>query len=516
MSDNRNTEVQEKPVESKGQESAEARSESQKGMEALSAENKDYMQARKDGLRDKHTAEIFGAQPEFFDSSAAVSKLDGGGAKGDSVQKDKDGYPTKVEYPGGASSEIKYNDRHQPVEIKDQDNNTWKKGDNGWDRFDKNGKKTQHLDGTMDVDSHGNITVKEQTGYSETANADGSFDKRFPDRTGVFENKDGQVYSVLHKDGGNTFVEYDDKGNPSKFREVDQNGNETGSWVKDGDRWSIRDKKGEEVGYFNGDVKVDSEGNVTRTGYDSRSGEKEVQTVRRDGTTSREMPDKSVIETDRDGKLTHVKYPDGKTADMQYDEKGELKQFKDKDGTLHKLDHGKWSAYTVEKDGTETFKHDEEGFYKAKPNGDIERNSKDQRTADTQHANGTKDRLEFWDPEHKELTKQVTWDEKGRMTSATYPGESVSQDQVKFLRYDKNGQLESIADAHPSERGMTAGHWSKNKDGTWTKYDKNGDVELNGDGSRKEAKSITVGPDGEIVITNKDGTKDPPITRRKF
>jgi YD repeat-containing protein len=518
VSDTRNiAEVEDKPKEGRAESGNEAaRGEVDSGMEKHSADTKDYMEARKGGLRDKHTSEILGAQPEFFDSATAQNKFDLPADSAGSIHKDANGRVDQVEYPNGASSSVKYDQSGNPTEVKAEDNSKWRQDQDGWNHYDKAGRKDQHHDGTVDVNHKGDVTFTENGGYKETANADGSLDKWYPDRSGAFQNKDGDVTSILHKDGTNTFPEYDKEGKATKLTDVDANGKETGSWVKDGDRWSIRDKDGKETGTFKGDVEVTADGDITRKGVDSRTNEYENQTLHRDGTLTRQLRDGSTVETDHDGRLTNVKYPDGKSADFKYDDKGDLQEFTDKKGITHTKDQSGWKKSIIDKNGTSTDMGAEDGHYKTNANGDVQWESKDQRVTDTTHANGTRDRLEYWDGDnHKDITKQTTWDEKGRMTSGTYPGEH-SEDKTVLFGYDKNGKLESVSDASKTERGMHGDHWLKGHDGTWTKYDENGNVALDGNGNRREAKSVAVGPNGEIVVTNKDGSVDKSAEPRKY
>lgn len=79
----------------KGAESEGVRKQAQEGMKDLSQDTKEYYQARKGGMRDKHTSEIFGAQPQFFDSGKDTGK---GNIR--EASKDADKGNIRQEHPG--------------------------------------------------------------------------------------------------------------------------------------------------------------------------------------------------------------------------------------------------------------------------------------------------------------------------------------------------------------------------------------------------------------------------------
>jgi len=670
--------VADKPQEARGEKTTVAQQEAQSGMEKLSGDAKSYVQWRKNGGRDVDTKAHLPPPPEIIDSSLIANQMKAptDSAAAGKVEMDSEHRVSKISYRDGSSTTVKYDDWHNPTKLTDSDKSYWQqnKEHSGWDHFDKHGKKDAHRDGDFEVNDKGDITLTESNGNREILHKDNSSEKYFADRSAVFTDGDGRVTQMRHKDGSYTVPEYaqgkdgkpalDKDGDPVpvKFTEYDANGVVKGSWAKDGDRWSIRDKDGKESHYFQGDVKVNSEGDVVRKGMFSDTNEAEARTYHRDGSVTRDLRDGSSVQTqekkltpdeekqaekfaqqyekqgdspdeaqrkaheqimdvragdlarghqeelerqrqplyeqnykeeitaqreaqyreeyrkqlqdklfgapsyeeakeqaakmahervtseakeieheaakkaqerikaesadthkesmrwareqvDRDVQPIHVKYPNGKTADFKYDDQGKLSEFTDSKGIIHRNEHGTWQMYELDKTGKEVTRGAEEGNYQTKANGDLVWSSKDGKVTETTHASGTRDRLEWFDPTNHEkrdnIVKQTTWDDHGRLTSATYPGEKTSDNQVKYLGYDRNGKLDSIGDASASEPGMTSGHWSRQRDGSWTKYDENGKAV-------REARSVEVKPNGDIVVTNKDGKTDQPIQQKKF
>lgn len=313
-----------KVSDSKGTDFAVARDEASAGMKDLADNTKDYYAARKGGMRDKYTMEHLGAQPEFFDSSMAANRIGGNGdAKGGDVHRNASGQPDKVTYPNGDSATIRYDKDHNPTEVKNGDGSRVTKDadGNGWTRYDRNGKKGDHLDGDVTVDNDGTITARGKDGFKEVERPDGSSQTTYPDKT-VVEEKGGKVDSVTRPDGSKSEVKYGPDGKPSEITNVD--GEHT--YKKENGKWNVYDADGNKSDSGMSDVSVNDKGDVVMKGTGG-SGLPLERTIHPNGDEDTKYPHKdgssTTYHSKRDATGLH---PDGTTTNFKDGSRTETKE----------------------------------------------------------------------------------------------------------------------------------------------------------------------------------------------
>jgi len=318
-----NTDVGDKTLdktsESKAGDAGAAQTEASGGMKDLSDNTKSYYEARKGGMRDKDTQEHLGAQPQFFDSSLATNQSGPPGDKGSADKgADGNGSPDKgagdsksdiasmatnqmgkpgdtaedgakpeeksaivrddqdrvkhIDYPDGTTADVKYGADNKASEIKSLDG-TWKNEKDGWNCYDDKNKKTNHLDGDMQVNEQGDIIAKQKNGYTETYSPDGTL---------VKEGFGDKHKETLYGDG----------------------------------RWMTEDAKGDRA-YYQKDG--------TKTVY----GDDKTTVTHPDRSVSEMYPDGRVKTTDENGKVSEY-HPD--KSDWHFPEQGLPAQYDD--GTL--------------------------------------------------------------------------------------------------------------------------------------------------------------------------------------
>jgi YD repeat-containing protein len=269
------------------------------GREDLSTETKDYYQARKGGMRDKDTAEHFGAQPEFFDSSAVTDasyigkdgevhagqdddgsivtydESDGSVSRTNPDQSqvvyDKDGRLTSCTHPDGNTAKMEYDKDGNLNKVKLPDESSWDKNQDGtWDRKDKDGKTLDHVD-TIAASKDGDVMLQdEKTGETRVSHLDGSRTLINGDNSQMTTDADGHVTSVTHPDGKTATVEYGDDGQAKKLNLPDG-----GHWEKKGEsNWQRTDKDGKVLDDLDGTISVSKDGAIVLD--DQKSGESQI------------------------------------------------------------------------------------------------------------------------------------------------------------------------------------------------------------------------------------------------
>lgn len=385
-------------VDSKPDRSATAQNESSAGMKEFSDGTKEYYQARKQGLRDKFTAENLGPKPEFFDSSAAANQNRLGYDAAEKtqeksysgVQRDEHDRVTSVKYLDGKTTTVKYDDHNNPTEIKTPDGN-WKKEKDGWNCYDEHNKKVQHLNGEMQVKQNGEIVAKEKGGYTETYAPDGTFTRSgFPDghtettndgrtviedvhgnkntinrdKSEVRTDANDHVTSIKSTDGKTTSFKYDG----DKLSEIH---NPDGSYSKtDHGLWYKYDKQGNYQGQDKNEYSVDKDGTLTRKSMDG----KETETKHTDNSREVKYNNGTEMDYDKNGHLDRSIYPSGKQIRYGYDKQGELKYVQEYDPqgnlkeSLGKTSDGKWFG----QHGTDGHTYDLKGKYQLNKQGELE------------------------------------------------------------------------------------------------------------------------------------------------
>ena len=431
------------------------------------------------------------------------------------VLKDKDGRITEVDHKDGSKTIPEYKDG-KPVKFTELDPYGRKTGSSEWDEQakrwsikDRHDKEVDYFEGDVKLKENGDVVRKGM--FSDT--------NELETRT---YGHDGSVTRDL-RDGSSIRTEpITTKERDDKIRQYQSEFAKTAPNQEEALKKALQKVDDEEVR----DLTKRYEKQVREQDLAIHKEKQELERLRRETATpgsevpQREIPspmtDEQVTrEAERRaraelenpykaGEVTHVKYPNGKTADFQYDKDGHLSEFKDASGQVHRKEADGWHRYEVQKDGTEAARGTDSGFYKVKPNGDLELRSKDETRVETTRRNGTRDVREYApDTADTKILQQKSWDDKGHPAAATYENSDHSK-TVAVFSYDRKGHLDGISDADPYVRGQFHDHWVKARDGSWTKYDDQGH-------RVDEAQSIKIDNNGDIVITSKDGKE----TRRK-
>jgi YD repeat-containing protein len=440
------------------------------GKEDLSKSTVDYYESRKAGMRDVHTAEHLGAQPEFYDSAAdkAIASHDaadyfGTKPKDAEIERNKDGYVTKVTDKQGFSREYSYDEHGEVSEVKYSSGTKLTRVDTAdgaeWEVTDRFGNKSQRK-GEIHVTPNGDDVLKERDGTTTVTHPDGSKD-RTSDGGTIHKDPQGHITEITDPSGKTKKVDYDADGNPSKVK------GENSEWRKEKDGWNEYGADGKKTGGHAKELDVNSDGAVVRRTQDGHVVREQANGVKTEGTVGTTRDD--------NGRVTDITYPDGTQKVIQYDKDGKVTGVIGGDTDLVKdSKDGKWKQ--IDKDGNKTDALPED--ITVTPEGDIVYKNGDM-SSDEQNADGTGFHTNHDKSEFKT-------DKDGRITDIKYP----DGDKVQ-IEYDKSGSVTKVHNADNTE-------WRREKDGTYSKYD--GDKKIDHiDGQ------ILVHPSGTVETRQKDG-----------
>ncbi len=321
------------------------REEVRAGSEQLTQGVKDYAEARRNGLRDKHTSEIFGAQPAFYDSSAqdagdskssdaALNQRRAGQDASGDVKSDDGQKVSEINYPDGKKTSVKYDENGNEKEIKMGPDRTWKKDGDHWDRYDANGKKQERFDGDFKVTKDGDVVATAKDGSSTGIKHPDGSETDIDGQSQTTVDGDGRLRSVTRPNGHTAKMEYDKSGALKEVQLPEK------SFKKEDGVWNEYDKDGKKVGKFDGDFATTKDGDVAVIDKDGSS-----EIYHRDGSSTSTGADKSQVVTGPDGEVTSVTYPNGSTNKIQYDADGFPKQIDSSNGSklVNEGDH--WTEY---------------------------------------------------------------------------------------------------------------------------------------------------------------------------
>jgi YD repeat-containing protein len=504
------------------------------GREDLSKSTVDYYQSRRDGVRDRDTAEHLPPKPEFFDSIAAQQKLggdptqqkaandsampEGKGSAGDSsaakmghrtleqmvdslslpstdkvqvteateyagwkseskalpadrsITRDKDGYVTSVTDKDGWKTQYKYD---ESGEVKEVD---WASGT----RAVKDGEhhwtvsdqfgNKREVNGDFKVTPNGDAVETSSKG-SVVTHPDGSNEAKYPDGSVVSKDPHDRVTSIDHGQNGTDKITYDAQGNPTKVTSSDKS-----EWRKEADGWN-KYENGKKTKEHADELDVNQDGSIVRRTKDGNVVRKE-----RDGST---IEDTIGTVRDKDHRVTDVTYPDGTSKHIEYDPKThEVASVKGPDGELYKKD-GKW----FEKDAKGNEYESDIKEVTTTPGGDIITKNSDGQTTE-QRADGSKVQV-------NSDNSEIHTDKNGQITEL-----KTNKGEVLTVEHDKQGHVTRLHCPDNSE-------WRRDKDGNYTKYDENnkpiehlkGQIDVNDDGSM-----VGKGKDGTAFRQDLDGS----------
>ncbi len=272
----------------------------------------------------------------------------------------------------------------------------------------------------------------------------------------------GRVTDVKYPNGSSAHVKYDANGEPVEISR--SNGT---TFKKEGDHWQKYDKDGNPGPTFEKITVHSPTGDIKIGDKDSPAG----IVFHSDGSQTNVASDGSMVSTDANGRLEHVRTPDGNNKYLKYDDAGNLEKITSDSGKSFVKQGDHWAQ--VDKDGNPTgieFKD-----IKANDNGDITLINDGQTIV--LHPNGGTSDI-------RPDGSVVDQDADGKVTGVK--NAKGSEVQVK---YGKDGEPNAIVSDN--------GQWQKGKDG-WTFTDKDGNVTAT-------AKDIVVEPSGSISIQENSG-----------
>lgn len=307
---------------------------------------KDYYVARRNGLRDKDTSEIFGAQPAFYDSSAQGAgdgkssdaalnqRAAGQDSSAGEVKSDDRQRVTEVNYPDGSRTSVKYDDQGNAKEVKMAGDRTWKKDGDQWQRHDAKGKVVETFDGDIVVTKDGDVAAITKDGKStHIKHPDGS-ETDIDGQSQSTVDGDGRLRSVTRPNGHTARMDYDQNGSLKEVQLPDK------TFKKEDGVWNEYDQQGKKVGKFDGDFATTKDGDVAVINPDKSS-----EVYHRDGSSTNTAADKSQVVTGPDGEVTSVTYPNGATNKIQYDSDGSPKQIDHSNGSKLVKEGDHWTEY---------------------------------------------------------------------------------------------------------------------------------------------------------------------------
>lgn len=317
------------------------RDEVRGGSEQQAQDVKDYYEARRNGLRDKDTSEIFGAQPAFYDSSvqnpgdskssdaALNQRVAGQDASGDGKQP-----VTEVNYPDGSKTSVKYDENGNAKEVKLAADRTWKKNGDHWERYDAKGKSVETFDGDITVTKDGDVAAISKDGKTtHIKHPDGSETDIDGDSQTTVDG-DGKLRSVTRPNGHTAKMDYDQKGSLKQIELPDK------TFKKEDGVWNEYDSSGKKVGKFDGDFAATKDGDVAVINPDKSS-----EVYHRDGSSTNTGADKSQVVSGPDGEVRSVTYPSGATDKIEYDADGFPKQIESSNGSKLVKEGDHWTQY---------------------------------------------------------------------------------------------------------------------------------------------------------------------------
>lgn len=244
------------------------------------------------------------------------------------------GLVTEVDYPNGKFNKVKYDGHGNPVEIKNNDGDTWKKDATGWSQYDKNGKKGQHAD-NITVSSNGDITYSERNSYKLTKHNDGSFTMTKPDGSRRELDSQGHLTEVHYPDGKFNKIKSDAQGNPVEIATSSST-----VWRKEANGWTQFDKDGKKMRDA-ADLSVDDNGDIRIINRDGSQ-----LTKHENGTFTIGNTDGSLVDYDAQHRITKIEYPDGDSSKIKYDTNGNPVAIEDSNGSVFKREANGWNRYS--------------------------------------------------------------------------------------------------------------------------------------------------------------------------
>lgn len=249
------------------------------------------------------------------------------------IETDDQGRVTKVDYPNGDSRSIRYNEageidrveyKGEVFELKDGKWQSTKSGDLGGNGFGhRAGSLTAEANfGNPKISSEGTFTFEEKDGSRIAVFTDGTQTAFNPDNSTVFTNAEGQVSYVKYGNGDTRSYTY---GADGKMSSVIENGVTYGvhNGVLHGPDGKPTSAEGVSVSKDGVYSYLDADGNYVSTQTDRTSTQLGV--------------DGSLIKKDTEGRITDIKYADGKTRRFGYDDQGRLNAITDSDGKVYEF-----------------------------------------------------------------------------------------------------------------------------------------------------------------------------------
>src|SRR4030095_16790672 len=296
--------------------------------------------------------------------------------------------------------------------------------------------------------------------------SDGSLTTGSADRS-ITKDAEGRITEVSSPDKTGVKIEHGPDGKPNRISEADDT-----HWQKGPDgTWIHQDKDGKEIGRSH-DIQVRDNGDIACVNDDGSA------LIRHpDGSSTDVHSDLSVLERDKNGHITEITDPKGKTVHITNDQQGDPQEIKGKSTTWTKGEDGTWTQ-TDNESGEKVATAKEIRVDKA--NGDIVITN-DDSSINTFHSDGT---IKTERPDKAVIER----DADQNITEVTDPrGRKV------HITNDSQG--------NPKEIKGNSTTWTKGESGVWSEKDnKTGEV-------IDTAKDVQVNRQtGDIVFTDNDNS----------
>lgn len=460
------------------------------------------------------------------------------------VVRDSEGHPTEVHYPDGRPSNTIRYEGGQPVEIRSEGGNVWRKEGDRWNHYNADGENVGTAD-SVEVTPEGDITWKSNDGQEVVLRHDGS---SALDERGIERDAQGRVTDVTYPDGTSRHIRYEGN-NPVEVQGPD------GTWKKEADGWNRYDENGNKTSHAD-DIRVNSEGDV-----EVRAGD--VAAIHHpDGSTTDVSSDGSKVTRDDDGRVTRVEYPNGRPASsIEYDHSGNPTRIRGSDNFEWRKEGDVWKHYDadgqeigtansvdVSEDGEISIKSAEaEITIYRNGEGAMVLKDSEGRPTDVYYPNGRASNTITYDGgqpveirsddgtvwkregdgwkhytasgEEAGTARSIEVAENGDITirsegddHITIHHDGTTSGRMGNLAHDSQGRVTEVhypdgtsrsiaydAEGNPAELRRSDGTvWRKEEDG-WNRYDANGNKDSHFDGN------VTVDEDGDVSFMDSDG-----------
>src|SRR4030095_1605699 len=148
------------------------------------------------------------------------------------VGLDASGLVRRVGYPDHTSDALTYEGRDL-TEVRNTDGTYWRCDEDGWNHYDAEDHRTEHLDGEVTAASDGTISVLSHDGAGYSTYVNGGVTETTADGLALHHDREGRLAGIDYPNERSFEIEYDETGTRSGL--IAPNGAE---WVREDDGWS--------------------------------------------------------------------------------------------------------------------------------------------------------------------------------------------------------------------------------------------------------------------------------------